>query len=114
MLNGQNASKYLESMMGRIKKSYKVDNTDKMRCYQIENSSNKVRIFFDAKTIKKCSFKFDYSIPVNIVGISDVKKLTDYSTAIDRIAVHKFCGIYQCYIESEVALEKLIEYFERI
>ncbi|WP_314914922.1 hypothetical protein [Acinetobacter harbinensis] len=79
MLNGQNASKYLESLIGRIKKSYQVDNTDKMRCYQIENSSNKVRIFFDAKTIKKCSFKFDYSILVNIIGISDMKKLTDYS-----------------------------------
>ncbi|MGE8543316.1 MAG: hypothetical protein ACN6NS_03240 [Acinetobacter johnsonii] len=85
MLSGQRASIFLKAMGARIKESQRIDATDKVRCYQIANSKSKVQFFFDAKTIGKCRFKFDYEIPHNI---------------------------FQCYLDDEIALRNLVEYFE--
>ncbi|OOW08742.1 hypothetical protein MF4642_12765 [Acinetobacter sp. MF4642] len=94
MLSGQRASIFLKAMGARIKESQRIDATDKVRCYQIANSKSKVQIFFDAKTIGKCRFKFDYS------------------TALNRVKINTISNIFQCYLDDEIALRNLVEYFE--
>lgn len=113
MLNGQSASKFLERMGARIKKSHKIDGTDKLRCYQIVNSKNKVQIFFDAKTVRKCRFKFDSEVPMHILGVSEIEQIFNYSTAIDRVKINTLSNIFQCYLSDETAFRNLIEYFEK-
>lgn len=112
MLSGQRASIFLKAMGARIKESQRIDATHKVRCYQIANSKSKVQIFFDAKTIGKCRFKFDYEIPHNILGTSEIELIEDYSTALNRVKINTISNIFQCYLDDEIALRNLVEYFE--
>ena len=101
MLSGQRASIFLKAMGARIKESQRIDATDKVRCYQIANSKSKVQIFFDAKTIGN-----------NILGISEIELIEDYSTALNRVKINTISNIFQCYLDDEIALRNLVEYFE--
>ncbi|MEI1682796.1 hypothetical protein V8P49_16475 [Acinetobacter baumannii] len=112
MLNGQRAAIFLQNMEQRVKPSYKKDNTDKVRCYVITKAQSKIQIFFDAKTSKKCLFKFDHEIPNSIHGVTDIQVISEYSTAIERTAIAPITLLYQCYLYDENTLNELLEYFE--
>jgi hypothetical protein len=113
MLSGQRALIFLKGMGARVKESHRMDATNKVVCYQLANSENKVQIFFDAKTSKKCRFKVDCEIPHNILGISEIELIEQYSTALNRVKINTIYNIFQCYLDDETALNSLIEYFEK-
>ena len=113
MLSGQRASIFLKGIGARIKESHRRDGTDKVKCYQIVNSKSKVQIFFDANTIRKCSFKFDFEIPQGILGVTEIKLIENYSTALNRVKINTITNIFQCYLDDEITLKRLIEYFEK-
>ncbi|HEM7531394.1 TPA: hypothetical protein ACF00A_003936, partial [Acinetobacter nosocomialis] len=72
------------------------------------------QIFFDAKTSKKCLFKFDHEIPNSIHGVTDIQVISEYSTAIERTAIAPITLLYQCYLYDENTLNELLEYFENM
>ena len=43
---------------------------------------------------------------------SQIELIEDYSTALNRVKINTISNIFQCYLDDEIALRNLVEYFE--